>query len=170
MERPDAAAPTTPSGLRPSEVVRRSADYLARHGVESPRATAEAFLMHLLGTDRAGLYSRSRGLDVRTAKLLGRALCQRCRGVPLQYLTGEASFMGLRLRVGPGVFVPRPETETLVEVALEAIRDVPRPVVVDAGTGTGAVALAVKADRPEARVLTTDVSGDAVRFATENAA
>src|SRR5437870_13785014 len=95
----------SPKAARPSEILRRSADYLARHGVESPRETAEALLMHFLGTDRAGLYSRSEGLDTRTAKLLGRALCQRCGGVPLQYLTGEQRFMGLLLQVVPGVFV-----------------------------------------------------------------
>ena len=70
--------------MRPSEVVARSADYLARHGVESPRETAEALLQYFLATDRAGLYARTEGLDTRTAKLYGRALCQRCHGVPLQ--------------------------------------------------------------------------------------
>ncbi len=158
-----------PSGARPSEIVRRSAQYLARHGVASPRETAETLLMHFLGSDRAGLYSRAEGLDSRTARLFGRALCQRCTGVPLQYLTGEQDFMGLRLAVGPGVFVPRPETETLVETALDLLGEVPGPVVVDVGTGTGAVALAVKHARPDARVLATDVSEAAVTLAAANA-
>jgi len=125
--------------------------------------------MHFLGTDRAGLYSRAEGLDTRTARLFGRALCQRCTGVPLQHLTGEQEFMGLRLVTGRAVFVPRPETETLVETALGLLREARNPIVVDVGTGTGAVALAVKYARPDARVLATDVSEAAVSLAAANA-
>ncbi|HWC32620.1 MAG TPA: peptide chain release factor N(5)-glutamine methyltransferase [Actinomycetota bacterium] len=155
--------------MRPSDVLSRAADYLERHGVESPWETVEALLMYFLGTDRAGLYSRTDGLDTRTAKLFGRALCQRCHGVPLQYLTGEQQFMDLVLGVAPGVFVPRPETEVLVERALETVEGVADPVVVDVGTGTGAIALAMKRQRPHATVLATDVSPDAVAVARANA-
>src|SRR5918994_4094216 len=135
--------------MRPAEVVTRAADYLGRHGVEAPRQSAEALLMYFLETDRAGLYARADGLDTRTAKLFGRALCQRCHGVPLQYLVGEQQFLDLVLGVAPGVFVPRPETEVLVERALEVLPN-SEPVVVDVGTGTGAVALAIKRFRPQA--------------------
>ena len=155
--------------MRPSEVVARSADYLARHGVESPRETAEALLRYFLRTDRAGLYARAEGLDTRTAKLYGRALCQRCHGVPLQYLTGEQQFLDLVLGVAPGVFVPRPETEVLVERSLEVLQGAEAPAVVDVGTGTGAVALAIKRRRPDASVYATDVSEDAVEVARANA-
>jgi release factor glutamine methyltransferase len=153
-----------------SDLIRRSAAYLEAHGVESPRETAETLLMRILGTDRAGLYAASEGLDTATAKLFGRALCQRCRGVPLQYLTGEQQFMDLILSVSPGVFVPRPETEVLVETALATIEGVHGPVVVDVGTGTGAVALAIKHERADARVWATDVSEAAVTLAQDNAA
>jgi release factor glutamine methyltransferase len=155
--------------MKPTDLVRRSADYLAAHGVESPRETAEALLMHFLQTDRAGLYARTEGLDTRTARLFGRALCQRCSGTPLQHVTGEQQFMELLLEVTPTVFVPRPETEGLVEVALELIGSTPAPLVVDVGTGTGAVGLAIKRYRPGARVLATDVSSDAVELARRNA-
>jgi release factor glutamine methyltransferase len=155
--------------MRPSDLVRRSAAYLEAHGVESPRETAEALLMHFLETDRAGLYARADGLDTRTARLFGRALCQRCHGAPLQYLTGEQAFMDLVLGVAPGVFVPRPETERLVEVALDLLESVPKPLVIDVGTGTGAVALAIKRHRPDARVLATDISDEAIQAARENA-
>jgi release factor glutamine methyltransferase len=155
--------------VRPSEVVVRATDYLARHGVESPRETAEALLQYFLGTDRAGLYARAQGLDTRTAKLFGRALCQRCHGVPLQYLTGEQQFLDLVLGVAPGMFVPRPETETLVQRALEALDGTEAPLVADVGTGTGAVALAIKRRRPDASVYATDVSEDAVAVAKANA-
>jgi release factor glutamine methyltransferase len=155
--------------MKPTDLVRRSADYLAAHGVESPRETAEALLMHFLQTDRAGLYARTEGLDNRTARLFGRALCQRCTGTPLQHVTGEQQFMDLLLEVTPAVFVPRPETEGLVAVALELIGSTPAPLVVDVGTGTGAVGLAIKRYRPDARVLATDVSSDAVQLARRNA-
>ena len=155
--------------MRPALIVRRAADYLSRHDVESPLPTAEILLANVLGTDRAGMYSRDRGLSTTEAKRFGRALCRRCVGVPLQHLTGEQGFRRLILVVKPGVFIPRPETEILVEHALHAIADVPAPLVIDVGTGTGAIALAIKDERPEARVLAIDVSSDAVALARENA-
>lgn len=155
--------------MRPSEVLRRASGYLERHGVESPDVTAEVLLGHVLGTDRAGLYARSQGLDAREARMFGRALCQRCAGTPLQHLTGEQAFRGIVLEVRPGVFVPRQETEILVEVALGALSRAEAPVVVDVGTGTGAIALAVKDERPDAAVLATDRSPEAVELATANA-
>ena len=155
--------------MRPAEVLRRASDYLDRHGVESPRATAETLLMTVLGTDRAGVYARTRGLDTREARTFGRALCQRCAGTPLQHLTGEQAFRRISLEVRPGVFVPRPETEVLVGFALAEIETVSSPVVVDVGTGTGAVALSVKHERPDATVFATDLSAEAVDLARANA-
>ena len=154
--------------MTPAEVVTRAGEYLGRHGVERPREAAEALLMYFLRTDRAGLYARREGLDTATARLFGRALCQRCHGVPLQYLTGEQQFFDLVLGVAPGVFVPRPETEVLVERTLEVLPET-APVVVDVGTGTGAIALAIARFRPDARVFATDVSSHAVAVARANA-
>jgi len=155
--------------VRPSEVLRRAAVYLDRHSVESPQATAEVLLIHVLRTDRAGLYARTEGLDAREARMFGRAICQRCAGTPVQHLTGEQVFRRLALEVRPGVFVPRPETEVLVEHALGALGDDEGPVVVDAGTGTGAIALAIKDERPGAKVFATDRSPEAVELAGANA-
>jgi release factor glutamine methyltransferase len=155
--------------VRPADVLRRATRYLDRHGVESPRATAELLMMHVLETDRAGLYARARGLDAREARMIGRAICQRCTGVPVQHLTGKQGFRRLVVEVRPGVFVPRPETEMLVEHALAALGDVRDPVVVDAGTGTGAIALSIKDERPEATVFATDLSPEAVELARANA-
>jgi release factor glutamine methyltransferase len=125
--------------------------------------------MTVLGTDRAGVYARTRGLDTREARTFGRALCQRCTGTPLQHLTGEQAFRRISLEVRPGVFVPRPETEMLVGFALAEIETVSSPIVVDVGTGTGAVALAVKHERPDATVFATDLSAEAVALARSNA-
>lgn len=156
--------------MRPSEVLRSAAVYLDRHDVESPRETAEILLMHVLRTDRAGLYARDAGLDAREARMFGRAICQRCTGTPVQHLTGEQAFRRITLEVGPGVFVPRPETEILVEHALATLGDREDPLVVDAGTGTGAIALAIKDERPDATVFGTDLSAEAVELARGNAA
>ncbi len=155
--------------MRPSEVLVRAADYLDRHQVESPKETAEVLLMHVLRTDRAGLYAREAGLDAREARMFGRAICQRCSGTPVQHLTGEQAFRRIVLEVRPGVFVPRPETEILVEHALATLGDRDDPVVVDAGTGTGAIALAIKDERPDATVFATDLSSEAVELARSNA-
>jgi release factor glutamine methyltransferase len=154
--------------MRPSEVARRGADYLARHGVESARAESEALLQRILGIDRTTLFTREAGLSTAEAKAYGRALCRRCTGTPLQHLTREQGFRGLTLEVRPGVFVPRPETEVLVEVALRLVQD-PAPTVVDLCTGGGPVALSIAHERPGARVFGTDVSAEAVALATDNA-
>ncbi|HYU58651.1 MAG TPA: peptide chain release factor N(5)-glutamine methyltransferase [Actinomycetota bacterium] len=153
---------------RPVEVLNRAADYLERHGVEAPRETAEALLMRVLGTDRAEIYTRT-AMDMASAKAFGRALCQRCSGTPLQHLTGAQPFRTLRLAVEPGVFVPRPETEVVVEAALDAIAGIDAPLVVDAGTGTGAIALSVAAEHPGAIVHATDLNPAAVALARRNA-
>jgi release factor glutamine methyltransferase len=155
--------------VRPSDVVRRAADYLERHDVASPRETAEVLLMNVLGTDRASLYTRNDGLDAREARMFGRAICQRCSGTPLQHLTGDQPFRRISVEVRPGVFVPRPETEILVEAALERLGPAEDPVVVDVGTGTGAIALSIADERPDARVFATDTSPEAVELARANA-
>jgi release factor glutamine methyltransferase len=155
--------------VRPALVVRRAADYLSRHDVDAPLPTAEILMASVLGTDRAGVYARDDGLSTAEAKRFGRALCQRCVGVPLQHLTGDQPFRRLTLVVRPGVFIPRPETEILVDYALAAVSVVLAPVVVDVGTGTGAIALTIKEERPDARVLAMDLSPEAVALARENA-
>jgi release factor glutamine methyltransferase len=156
--------------MRPSEVLTRATAYLERHGVDSARESAEALMMTVLSTDRAGLYARSEGLSMSEARTFGRALCQRCTGTPLQHLTGEQAFRRITVTVRPGVFIPRPETEVLVEVALECLDERRDPVVVEVGTGTGAVALAIADERPGSRVFATDLSPEAVELARENGA
>jgi release factor glutamine methyltransferase len=151
-------------------VLVRATDYLARHGVDSPRRTAEILLEDVLDTDRAGLYSLGDDLSAHDARAFGRALCRRCSGEPLQHITGAQSFMGLDLQIRPGVFVPRPETEVVAQSAVEMLTRVADPLVaVDLCTGTGAIALWVKHRRPEARVLAVDISAEAVRLAGDNA-
>src|SRR6266581_8786636 len=148
--------------MLPAEVVRRGSKYLERHG-------AEALMMLVLRTDRATLYAREHGLSAAEARAYGRALCVRCTGTPLQHLTGEQGFRHLVLTVRPGVFIPRPETEVLVDVALQLLVGAATPCVVDLCTGSGAVALAIADEHPGAQVMATDVSEPAVALARENA-
>jgi release factor glutamine methyltransferase len=157
--------------MRPAEVARRGADYLRRHGVDPPLATAEseALLQRVLGVDRTELFTRDAGLTTAEAKAYGRALCRRCTGTPLQHLTGEQGFRRLVLEVRPGVFVPRPETEVLVDVSLRSIASIDAPVAVDLCTGSGAVALAIADEHPGALVYATDVSDEAAALALANA-
>lgn len=168
-EAADPSVGQSHTGLAPVEVIRRSSWYLERHGVQSARQDAETLLLHVLREDRAVMYGRSAGLDSREARLFGRALCRRARGTPLQHITGEQQFFDLVLEVRPGVLIPRPETEGLVEAALEVLAGRLAPVVIDVGTGTGAIALAIKLRRPDARVVATDVSEGAVTLARSNA-
>lgn len=154
--------------MRPAEVARRGAGYLAGHGVESPQANAERLMAWVLGVDRAAIATRA-ALTPEESKAYGRVLCRRSTGTPLQHLTGEEGFRRLVLTVRPGVFVPRPETEVLVAVALACVRNVASPAVIDVCTGTGAVALAIADERPDARVRATDLSPEAVALARENA-
>jgi release factor glutamine methyltransferase len=155
--------------MRPAQVLRQAADYLARHDVESPFPTAEVLLAAVLGTDRAGLYARDEGLSTAEAKRFGRTLCRRCVGTPLQHITGVQAFRRLTLIVRPGVFIPRPETEVVVEHALAVVAGMTAPLVVDVGTGTGAIALAMKDEHPDVRVMAIDRSPAAVELALANA-
>ncbi len=105
--------------MTPAQLVRRAADYLERHGVDSPRITAELLLASVLEVDRSTLATRTEGPTPQQAKAFGRALCLRCAGTPTQHLTGVEGFRRVMLTVRPGVFIPRPETELLVELVLD---------------------------------------------------
>ena len=132
---------------------------------------AEVLLAHYLGVDRVALYREPDRLL--TADQVARYLDlveRRGRGEPVAYLTGHKEFMGLDLTVGPCVLVPRPETELLVETALQLLTPAPAaPLAVDVGTGSGAIAVSLAADHPAVRVLATDVDAAALAVARRNA-
>ena len=152
------------------EVLSSSDEYLARKGVDSPRLDAELILAHAFGMSRLELYT---GFDrPLTGDELARArplVERRGRREPLAYILGEWGFRRLILRTDARALVPRPETETVVERALNAIAGVETPRVADVGTGTGAIALAIADEHPGAVVTATDVSPDALGLARENA-
>src|SRR5882757_2053898 len=125
---------------------------LGAAGIESTRVDAELIAAHVLGVER-GRLPMVPLVDPPVVEAIGHLVAQRAKHVPLQHLTGWAAMGEITVGVGPGVFVPRPETELLLEWGLARIRDVERPVVVDLCTGTGALALAVANARPGATVI-----------------
>lgn len=135
------------------------------------RLESQLLLGTLLGVDRAWLLSHDdQPLSPEQAARFADWLAQRLQDVPLAYLAGEKEFHGLRLRVNAHTLVPRPDTETLVDWALELLPGLgPAPRVVDLGTGSGAIALALKHGHPAATVSAVDLSEGALAMAAENA-
>jgi release factor glutamine methyltransferase len=137
---------------------------------DTPRLDAELLLGHVLGLDRAALRSRGeQQVPAEPAARFEALLQRRAAGEPVAYLTGRKAFWTLELSVGPGVLVPRPETELLVEQAVARLRDRPAPSVLDLGSGSGAVALAIAAELPDAEVTGVDASTAALEIARRNA-
>ncbi len=148
-----------------AEVLREAADRLAVAGCETPRLDAEVLLAHALACDRAALVTRVH--EAFDASGFWELVARRARREPVAYITGVRAFRHIELAVDKRVLIPRPETELLVEVGLGLD---PGARVVDVGTGSGAVALALKQERPDLAVLGVDVSADAVDVARDNAA
>jgi release factor glutamine methyltransferase len=130
---------------------------------------AELLLAHVLGVPRTALLTRDEVADDDAARFAA-LLDQRADRVPLQHLTGRAPFRHLELAVGPGVFVPRPETEQLAGWAIEQLADLPAPVAVDLGSGSGALALAIAQEVPAARVTAVERDRAAIEWTRANAA
>ncbi|WP_435527067.1 peptide chain release factor N(5)-glutamine methyltransferase [Microbacterium aurantiacum] len=167
-----AATPVPPPAPLTTELDAAAA-VLSRSGVEDPRVDAELLAAHVLGIGRGELQARlvtggTLGDDERDA--LRRAIERRASREPLQHITGVAAFRHLELRVGPGVFVPRPETEIVAQLAIDALvaAATPEPIAVDLGTGSGAIALALATEVPHARVHAAENSVDAFLWTREN--
>ncbi|CAN5779539.1 peptide chain release factor N(5)-glutamine methyltransferase [soil metagenome] len=144
---------------------------LSELGVASSAAEASLLLESLLGLTRTDLLlARGRSVSADQKRFLEAQLARRAGGEPLQHILGTAHFYGLDLRVTKDVLIPRPETERLVELALETVAPLPAPKILDVGTGSGAVALALQLERPDATALASDVSEAALAVAAENGA
>jgi release factor glutamine methyltransferase len=155
------------------EAYRKLVSSLQAAGIEQPEAQREADLI----IEHATGWSKARQMAYPEAQLEDEALSvieriegERRKRVPLQYLLGEQWFMGLPFKVRSGVLIPRPDTETLVEQAVKFLSTASRPVFVDIGTGSGAIAIAVLHALPEAQAYALDVSKVALATAAENAA
>ncbi len=151
----------------------RAARILEAAGVPNARVDAELLLGHLLGLSRGGVQARAvmdAGFCGEHSIALAELVERRAAREPLQHITGRAAFRSLELAVGPGVFVPRPETEIVAQFAIDALRSVPgpRPIGVDLGTGSGAIALAMATEVPHAAVYGVEVSPRAFTWTTQN--
>ncbi|MGC2111171.1 MAG: peptide chain release factor N(5)-glutamine methyltransferase [Candidatus Korobacteraceae bacterium] len=153
------------------QALTSAVDLLEAADVGSPRMNAEVLLMFVLGVHRAYLYAHpERELTSEEEVRYDEVLAQRATGMPSQYITGHQEFWGLDFVVTPAVLIPRPETEHLVETVLELARGVPHPKLIDVGTGSGCVALALAHELKDAEVYALDLSTDALEVARANAA
>jgi release factor glutamine methyltransferase len=171
--------PASVSSPRPGEtrtlsaVLAEAAALFARSGIVDPQVDAELLVAHVLGAGRGGVQAaviRGDAIDAETDARLAELFARRAAREPLQHLTGVAYFRHLALAVGPGVFVPRPETESVAQIAIDALRSSasPAPIGVDLGTGSGAIALAMATEVPHARVYAAENSVDAYVWTKEN--
>ncbi|WP_431974081.1 peptide chain release factor N(5)-glutamine methyltransferase [Micromonospora haikouensis] len=154
--------------LRPTVAVARAARVLAAAGIDAPRAEAELLAVHVLGVPR-GRLALADGLTPDQLDRYDALVARRADREPLQHLTGSAAFRHLELAVGPGVFVPRPETELLAGWGVDQAR-AGSPLVVDLCSGSGAIALAVAQETPAARVVAVERSPAALAWLRRNAA
>lgn len=160
-----------PASIR--AVLDDSAAVLARAGVPSPGVDAELLVGHVLGISRGGVQAKAvvgAMLGIEELLAVSDAVERRAAREPLQHITGRAAFRAMELAVGPGVFVPRPETETVVQFAIDALAAVasPQPIGVDLGTGSGAIALAMATEVPHSRVFGVEVSPQAFIWTKQN--
>ena len=152
------------------EILRRSTDFLADKGVDSPRVDAEHLLAHALGLTRIQLYTEfDRPLREEELEQVRELLRRRGAREPLAYVLGEWGFRRLTLRTDARALVPRPETEVVVERCLALVADLEAPRILDVGVGSGAIALSLADEHPGALVTAVDVAPGALALARENA-
>lgn len=159
------------TGLSLAEAVRNATAVLADAGVPSPRVDAELLAEHLLGVGLGRLRALMLG-DTPAPEGYADLVAERARRTPLQHITGVAHFRYLELAVGPGVFIPRPETESVVQLVIDRLKETPRgtasPKVVDLGTGSGAIAGSIAHEVPGAEVYAVEFSEFAHAWAAKN--
>jgi release factor glutamine methyltransferase len=164
-----STAPRTVAALRDHGI-----RVLSDAGVPSPEVDAELLIGHVLGLNRGQVQAKSltgAGVGVEDVHAIIEVVERRAAREPLQHITGRAAFRSLELAVGPGVFVPRPETEFVTQLAIDALLEVPggSPSAIDLGTGSGAIALALATEVPQARVVAVENSPRAFVWAKQNA-
>ncbi|MDE0297710.1 MAG: peptide chain release factor N(5)-glutamine methyltransferase [Candidatus Poribacteria bacterium] len=150
------------------DLIQWTTDYFKRHGIPSPRLDAELLLSHVLGTSRLQLYLRfEMPVFPEHLSTFRELIKKRTANVPVSYLTSRKEFFSLEFYVDSRVLIPRPETEVLVENVLQ-VQEAPCQLI-DIGTGSGAIAISLAANRPEWEILATDISAEALEVAQKNA-
>lgn len=145
-------------------------DFLKRVGIDSPELTAQLLLCHLTEHNRTELLLLlQESLSEARLREFKELVQKRASGFPVQYLVGECGFYDVTLKVTPGVFIPRPETEILVEEVLNFFKGKEEAFVLDLGTGSGAIAIALATNLPDSRIVATDISLEALKIARINA-
>lgn len=165
--------PSAPNSIPLSAAIRSAVGLLAEAGVSDPAVDVELLAAHVLQLSRGAVQAaaiRGDTLEPDDGVRFDDLIRRRAAREPLQHLTGHAPFRHLDLRVGPGVFVPRPETEMVAQLAIDALRAAASdsPIAVDLGTGSGAIALAMATEVPHARVFAAENSVDAFVWTKEN--
>jgi len=153
------------------EALQQAGRELGAAGCPSPHVDAELLLAQALGVSRTSLFAEpERALSAGEEEGFRALVARRAAREPAAYILGEWGFRHLSLKVDARALIPRPETEVVVELALARLEDVAEPLALDVGTGSGAIALAIASERPDARVVATDISADALALAAENRA
>jgi release factor glutamine methyltransferase len=155
--------------LTVKQALSRAREILTAGNIEDSHLEAELLLRHVLQTDRVRLYLEpGRELTPGQKEQFFSYIERRLNNEPAAYITGHREFYGLDFRVGPGVLIPRPESELLVDRALEIARRRFFPVIAEAGTGSGAIAVSLAVNLPQARIYATDISAPALEIALDN--
>jgi release factor glutamine methyltransferase len=168
--------------MRLLDIIKSRADLLEESGVPDALADAELLALHAAGIERLRAYIDNPEIDISLRSKINRLVKRRASGEPLQYIIGHVDFLGLEIRVGKGVLIPRPETEMLVEKAIETVRSKalgvksskkfilpPSQLFLDLCTGSGCIALALAKEFPHALVFAADISTKALGYARQNA-
>jgi len=151
------------------ECINKSADYLANKGIESARTNAELLLAHLLECKRLDLYLKyDKPLNEREINIYREYLKRRAMFEPVQYIIGSVEFYGLKLKVSPAVLIPRPETELLVESVINSVNKDAKPNILDIGSGSGNIGIALALNLPNSVITGIDISEKAIKIADEN--
>lgn len=159
--------------MRILDLLKRATEILRSAGIQDAAADAEILALHATGIDRLAAYRDNPKVPDDRSTTAFSLVSRRAQGEPVQYITGEVEFLGLRIKVGKGVLIPRPETELLAQEVIRTVRTIPKSQqptlhILDLCTGSGCIALALAQELPHAFVFGTDISGIAIGFAREN--